>query len=259
MHPHSRAVGRRRASGPRVAVLTAVVVLAAVLPLAASAAGPESAGRGGPAAGQGAAVESMDGRPGAGSLKMPPVGGGQDADGSDESTSDSAASDVARDADRDEAVPPTGGGAARDGSAAGDEAPGASTGEAPAGSSAAGTSVRGPRAVCGPQVGEPEVLTAQTCVLEQDDETWARAYYRNASGESLTAVLSLLRPDGRSLQVHCALDGSAEPGTCETPRQRSVRAVDGELPYTAVLEVASSDGERLLLRSGSNSPETLES
>ncbi|MBB1255408.1 hypothetical protein [Streptomyces alkaliterrae] len=253
MHPHSRAAGRRRASGPRAAALTAVVVLAAVLPLAASAAGPESVGHGGPVVGVGAAVESVDGRPGAGPLKMPPVGGDRRADdGSEDGTAPSSASDAEREADGTGSVPP-----AED--AAGPAVPGEDAAAGTHADPAAESSAAGPRAVCGPQVGEPEVLTAQTCVLEQGDETWARAYYRNASGEPLPAVLSLLRPDGRSLQVHCELDGSTEPGTCETPRQRSVRAIDGELPYTAVLEVASPDGERLLLRSGSNSPETLES
>ncbi|MGK5732238.1 hypothetical protein [Streptomyces sp. URMC 124] len=103
-------------------------------------------------------------------------------------------------------------------------------------------------------------MEAQTCVLKQGGETWARTYYRNATGAPLRAVLTLMGPDGRTVQVHCRTTASDDPGGCETPRARTVRAGGegadrdglGGDPYEAVAEIASEDGE-LLLRSGSNS------
>ncbi|MEH6379305.1 hypothetical protein V7793_33945, partial [Streptomyces sp. KLMMK] len=121
---------------------------------------------------------------------------------------------------------------------------------------------------CGPELTSPEGVEAQTCVLEQGNETWARTYYRNATGAPLRAVLTLMGPDGRTVQVHCRTTASDDPDGCETPRARTVRAGSGEAarsgraaedglggdPYEAVAEIASADG-RLLLRSGSNSAE----
>ncbi|MEU0003920.1 hypothetical protein ABZ079_06365 [Streptomyces sp. NPDC006314] len=104
---------------------------------------------------------------------------------------------------------------------------------------------------CGPELTSPEGIEAQTCVLIQGVDTWARAYYRNATGESLNAVLSLMGPGGRILQVRCVTGADDEPATCETPRQHSRGRPDA---YTAVTEFAErgADGA-LLLRSGSNS------
>ncbi|MFC5719845.1 hypothetical protein ACFP1Z_06585 [Streptomyces gamaensis] len=104
---------------------------------------------------------------------------------------------------------------------------------------------------CGPELTSPEGVEAQTCVLEEGRDTWARTYFRNATGGPLTAVLTLMGPDGRTVQVRCRTGVSDDPDECETPRSASAR---GPEPYEAVTEVASEEG-KLLLRSGSNSPE----
>ncbi|KUO21370.1 hypothetical protein [Streptomyces dysideae] len=105
---------------------------------------------------------------------------------------------------------------------------------------------------CGPELTSPEGIEAQTCVLTQGEETWARTYYRNATGSTLDSVLSLMGPAGRTVQMRCVVDAEDEPGTCETPRERT----QGDLAaYTAVAEFAAHAGQGpLLLRSGSNSP-----
>src|SRR5947207_123844 len=36
---------------------------------------------------------------------------------------------------------------------------------------------------CGPQLSSADGIEAQTCVLTQGRQTWARTYYRNATGE----------------------------------------------------------------------------
>ncbi|MEU2712692.1 hypothetical protein [Streptomyces sp. NPDC007205] len=107
---------------------------------------------------------------------------------------------------------------------------------------------------CGPQLTSPDGVEAQTCVLAQGEDTWARTYYRNATGKPLDAVLSLMGPDGRTLQMHCVTSTDDEPATCETPRRHSKGGPDA---YTAVTEFASrgADGA-LLLRSGSDSADT---
>ncbi|MGW7254525.1 hypothetical protein [Streptomyces sp. NPDC054834] len=104
---------------------------------------------------------------------------------------------------------------------------------------------------CGPELTSPDGVEAQTCVMTQGAETWARAYYRNATGKALDAVLSFMGPGERTVQTRCAVGADDEPGTCETPRER-VQGVPGA--YTAVTEFAArgADGP-LLLRSGSNS------
>ncbi|MFI2236876.1 hypothetical protein [Streptomyces chrestomyceticus] len=103
---------------------------------------------------------------------------------------------------------------------------------------------------CGPELAAPEGVEAQTCVLTEGGLTWGRTYYRNTSGKPLRAVLSLLRPDGRTVQAYCDLPAGDEPATCETPREATVGG--DRAPYTAVVEIADARGERKLLRSGSN-------
>ncbi|MFI1076091.1 hypothetical protein [Streptomyces puniciscabiei] len=104
---------------------------------------------------------------------------------------------------------------------------------------------------CGAQLTSPDGIEAQTCVLAQGSDTWARTYYRNSTGEGLDAVLSLMGPGGHSVQMHCVTGGDDEPATCETPRERSRGGMDA---YTAVTEFArpGADGP-LLLRSSSDS------
>ncbi len=104
---------------------------------------------------------------------------------------------------------------------------------------------------CGPELTAPEGVEAQTCVLEQANDTWARTYYRNATGTPLTGVLTLMGPAGRTVQVNCGMAATDDPDMCETPHEPTVR---GHGSYAAVAEIASADG-KLLLRSGSNSPE----
>ncbi|MGX1560406.1 hypothetical protein [Streptomyces sp. NPDC055506] len=105
---------------------------------------------------------------------------------------------------------------------------------------------------CGPEVSSPDGIEAQTCVVTQGARTWARTYYRNATGEALDAVLTLMEPGARTVRMTCAVSADDEPRTCETPRE----PVRGDLAaYTAVAEFARRAGEGpLLLRSGSNSP-----
>ena len=104
---------------------------------------------------------------------------------------------------------------------------------------------------CGPELTSPDGVEAQTCVMAQGADTWARTYYRNATGAALEGVLSLLGPHGRTVQTHCPADADDEPATCETPRERTRSTLDA---YTAVTEFAARDGDGpLLLRSASNS------
>ncbi|MEU9353366.1 hypothetical protein AB0D65_20750 [Streptomyces griseoloalbus] len=111
---------------------------------------------------------------------------------------------------------------------------------------------------CGPALSSPDGVEAQTCVVARGEDVRARTYYRNATGEALDAVLSLMGPGGRSVRTHCAVDAGDEPALCETPRERGR---GGLARYTAVAEFAEfaelghrAGGGRLLLRSGSNSP-----
>ncbi|MFI0712552.1 hypothetical protein ACH4SK_18280 [Streptomyces inhibens] len=104
---------------------------------------------------------------------------------------------------------------------------------------------------CGPELTSPQGIEAQTCVLAEGGRTWARTYYRNLTGGPLRAVLALLRPDGRTVQVHCEVPAADEPGVCETPAGATVRT--SRPAYGAVAEISDVRGERLLLRSGSNS------
>ncbi|MEU9185387.1 hypothetical protein AB0D14_12620 [Streptomyces sp. NPDC048484] len=104
---------------------------------------------------------------------------------------------------------------------------------------------------CGPESTSPDGVEAQTCVLTQGRETWARTYYRNATGDDLTSVLTLMAPGDRTVRMHCAVAEDDEPGACETPRERTVGEASA---YTAVAEFADGADGPLLLRSGSNSP-----
>jgi len=113
---------------------------------------------------------------------------------------------------------------------------------------------------CGPELTTPDGIEAQTCVLSQGEETWARTYYRNATGHELTSVLSLMGPGARTVQLRCAVGAEDEPGVCETPRERTTGEPGA---YTAVAEFAAAEDAAgdaagvgqgpLLLRSGSNS------
>ncbi|AIR99298.1 hypothetical protein SGLAU_16645 [Streptomyces glaucescens] len=103
---------------------------------------------------------------------------------------------------------------------------------------------------CGPELTAPDGIEAQTCVLTQGEENWARAYYRNATGRALDAALTLMGPGGRTVRIHCVIGARDEPASCETPRETGGSPAE----YTAVAEFAGRGGEGpLLLRSGSNS------
>ncbi|KYG56986.1 hypothetical protein AWI43_12030 [Streptomyces sp. WAC04657] len=105
---------------------------------------------------------------------------------------------------------------------------------------------------CGPELASPGGVEAQTCVLNEGVDVWARAYYRNATGQELDAFLTLMAPGGRTVQVRCAVPAQDEPGTCETPRERGAGTVAA---YTGVAEFAGADeagSTPLLLRAGSN-------
>ncbi|WP_251070092.1 hypothetical protein [Streptomyces sp. ISL-96] len=103
---------------------------------------------------------------------------------------------------------------------------------------------------CGPELSSPEGIEGQTCVLTEDGSTWARTYYRNATGTELRSVLTLMGPAGRTVQMHCPVSAQDEPGVCETPREPSRGKAD---EYSAVSEFAAAGDGPLLLRSGSNS------
>lgn len=105
---------------------------------------------------------------------------------------------------------------------------------------------------CGPEISSPHGVEAQTCVLVGEGRTWGRSYYRNTSGRALDAVLTVMGPAGRTVQIRCAVGVGDEPGLCETPREASAGDPDS---YSAIAEFAVPDDEgELLLRSGSNSP-----
>ncbi|MEV4443239.1 hypothetical protein AB0K09_30410 [Streptomyces sp. NPDC049577] len=106
-----------------------------------------------------------------------------------------------------------------------------------------------PATLCGPELSSPAGVEAQTCVLRQEHDTWARTYYRNTTGGPLEGVLTLMAPDGRTVEVRCQLAASDDPGTCETPHAPTA---PGHGSYAAVAEIATTEG-KLLLRSGSNS------
>ncbi|MEU3085594.1 hypothetical protein ACWCQ0_21005 [Streptomyces massasporeus] len=228
MRRHAR--GRSRDSRKtRLLALAGVVAACAIaLPLAAASAG--SSGSAGPkgAAGSKGAVGSEEA---VGSV------GAAGSVGADARASGSGALRPSSHAD--------------DNSHADDKAPGAPEPSAAAALPALGqglsTAVR-----CGPELTSPDGIEAQTCVVTQGAQTWARTYYRNATGEALDSVLSLMGPDDRNVRMTCAVGAEDEPGTCETPREP---ARGNPEAYTAVAEFAERGGlGPLLLRSGSNSP-----
>ncbi|MFF2504412.1 hypothetical protein ACFVTY_13690 [Streptomyces sp. NPDC058067] len=139
--------------------------------------------------------------------------------------------------------------ARRAGATAGDTSGSDAHGQ-PAGTSLLAGLGIGTAARCGPELSSPDGIEAQTCVLTQGRETWARTYYRNATGSPLSSVLTLMAPAGRTVQMHCAVGAQDEPGTCDTPRERTA---GGAGDYSAVAEFAGAGDEGpLLLRSGSN-------
>ncbi|MGW6480897.1 hypothetical protein ACWGDS_23885 [Streptomyces sp. NPDC055059] len=220
--PHSRL---------RLLGLLAVVVLTVLLPLAGASAGPvgdtaaeDNLNSGELAtgnAGSTSSADKVDDKPGAGTSD--PAA----AAASDTAAADTSASDTAGEARRSHERPP--------------------------GTSllAAGLGIA-TKARCGPELASPDGIEAQTCVLTQGRDTWARTYYRNATGGPLSSVLTLMAPGGRTVQMHCAVGAQDEPGTCDTPRERT----SGEAgDYSAVAEFAAAgDAGPLLLRSGSNAP-----
>lgn len=124
----------------------------------------------------------------------------------------------------------------------------------------------GPAASCGPQVASAEGMQAQTCVLREEHESWARTYYRNRTNSPMRAVLTLMRPDGSSVRAHCTMPAGGAPGVCETPReptgsqaaaygQSGAHEADGRSGReSAMAEIGTAGGDRPALRSGSNSP-----
>ncbi|MFJ6797439.1 hypothetical protein [Streptomyces sp. NPDC091268] len=162
------------------------------------------------------------------------------------------------------ADPPSGGSA---GGSSGRSSGGSSVRSAPARSSAPAAAApaaqpapappsppQAPRtdARCGPELSSPQGVEAQTCVLVGEGRTWGRSYYRNTSGRPLDAVLTVMGPAGRTVQIRCAVGAGDEPGLCETPKETSAGAPDA---YSAVAEFAVPDEQgALLLRSGSNAP-----
>ncbi|MEU8520393.1 hypothetical protein [Streptomyces sp. NBC_01216] len=110
----------------------------------------------------------------------------------------------------------------------------------------------GRAARCGPELASPDGVEAQTCVLTEGADTWARTYYRNVTGQELDSILTLMGPGGRTVQVRCSVTAEDEPGVCETPRERTRGAMAA---YSAVAEFAAvgeDGGAPLLLRAGSN-------
>ncbi|MFE9368824.1 hypothetical protein ACFYM2_03395 [Streptomyces sp. NPDC006711] len=109
---------------------------------------------------------------------------------------------------------------------------------------------------CGPELLSPEGVEAQTCVLSQGRDTWARAYYRNATGQELGAVLTLMGPEDRTLETDCQVAADDQPDSCETPHESTPGRGAGAGAYSAVAEFAGAgEDSPLLLRSGSNSTE----
>ncbi len=207
--PHRRGPDQGRA---RLYGLAGVVVCAVVLPFAVASAGPP--GDDGPAAPASEVRLLSQGGERRGDGK-PPAGSEVPGDSEASEASDHAPAPTAATAAVRPPLPP-----------------------------GAATAVR-----CGPELTSPEGVEAQTCVLLRGTETWARTYYRNATGAPLETVLSLMGPEGRGVRMRCAVSAEDAPGTCETPRE-PLRGAPAE--YSAVAEFANRAGYGgLLLRTGS--------
>lgn len=102
--------------------------------------------------------------------------------------------------------------------------------------------------LCG-KAAEVQGVRAQTCVEREGNEVWARVYYRNASAEPLMLVLGMVRPGAGagSLQMTCDIDAKSGDGQCDTPRLRTDQPLSA---WSAVAEIATADGSRKVLRSG---------
>ncbi|MFB7937597.1 hypothetical protein [Streptomyces sp. NPDC056049] len=246
----------------RMAGLGTAVVIAVLVPLAAKAGQSDGTGTPPPtAAAPGAPAhppvppapaDAKPGGPGAGELAGDLLGGLRPGDHPD-------AAEEARTAGEPRTVggartgagePRTAEGAPRAGSG------GPSAALAPSAAAGSRTAAPGgaPERVsrCGPELASPKGVEAQTCVLSEGPDVWARTYYRNATGHEIDAILTLMAPGGRTVQVRCAVPAKDEPDTCETPREAGAGAARS---HTAVAEFAVRDkgGDApLLLRSGSN-------
>ncbi|MEU3792103.1 hypothetical protein AB0F07_20260 [Streptomyces fructofermentans] len=262
----------RRLPGPRRArlpLLAGFVAFMAALPLAAASAGPS--GSAAPliartsdgvvrALGAGPADRAPGTRRAAGSPDSAGAAGGRDSAKAGSAGLDGAGRSAGPAGSAGGAGPRSGAdaagaaGASRGAGAAGSgSADGTSSASRGRDSSGAPGFVPGlaVMAVCGPELTAPEGVEAQTCVLTRGRDTWARTYYRNATGAPLTSVLTLMGPADRTVLMHCSTGADDEPGMCETPRERT--AGDARA-YTAVAEFAEGADGPLLLRSGSNSP-----
>ncbi|MFD9561963.1 hypothetical protein [Streptomyces sp. NPDC059994] len=216
----------------RMIGIGAVVVFAALLPLAASAGPAEEPDPTG--------AESSGGDPARADPTPAEAAGSGSADsmGSDSVGTDSVGAESGGSASGGRDSARSGG----SGSVPDDpkQAPHARVGGAPA----------EPAAHCGPELVSPDGVEAQTCVLTEGRDAWARTYYRNATGGRLRSVLTLMGPAGHTVQTNCAVGAGDQPGVCETPRGPS-RGKPGA--YSAVAEFAGTGEEApLLLRSGSN-------
>ncbi|GAA2296699.1 hypothetical protein GCM10010234_43640 [Streptomyces hawaiiensis] len=245
MRRHARGRSRDPRKIRLLALAGVVAVCGIALPLAVASAGPvESAGakRAAGSVGTGARTSESDAHSRASdahsrvSAAGPRASGAGRAPGSGPRVSGSGADSRS-----------SGSAAVRPFPRADDKAPGAPSDAAglPALGQGLSTAVR-----CGPELSSPDGVEAQTCVVTQGAETWARTYYRNTTGEALDAALSLMGPGDRTVRMTCALEAEDEPGTCETPREP---ARGNPAAYTAVAEFAERGGRGpLLLRSGSN-------
>jgi hypothetical protein len=110
-----------------------------------------------------------------------------------------------------------------------------------------------PRTVAHCGLNSPECVEAQTCVMTDGRDTWARSSCRNTTGGELRSVLTLMRPGGgRTVEVRCTVDAQEEPGVCQTSRRSSRGGPDA---YTAVAEYVGEGAVAeapLLLRAGSS-------
>ncbi|WP_234453120.1 MULTISPECIES: hypothetical protein [unclassified Streptomyces] len=118
-------------------------------------------------------------------------------------------------------------------------------------SGAAASERSGAAARCGPEVVAPEGVEAQTCVMTRGDTVWARVYYRNATGEELRPVLTLMGPGGRTVELHCAPAAHDEPGICETPRVPSSGPPGSATAVAEFVGAGPVEEAPLLLRAGS--------